>query len=110
MGYLNDEEKTQEKIDVYGWMRTEDLGFLDNDEFLYVLGNEKGKRDKAARYFLPLTRPYRAAVDGGAGCIQHNDGGGLEFSLEEGAPFECWAPSPLFPSVRGWLWAPGELT
>ncbi|XP_039077291.1 long-chain-fatty-acid--CoA ligase ACSBG2-like [Hyaena hyaena] len=41
MGYLNDEEKTQEKIDVYGWMRTEDLGFLDNDEFLYVLGNEK---------------------------------------------------------------------
>ncbi|XP_072643747.1 long-chain-fatty-acid--CoA ligase ACSBG2-like isoform X2 [Canis lupus baileyi] len=41
MGYLNDEENTQEKIDVHGWLHTGDLGFLDTDEFLYVMGNAR---------------------------------------------------------------------
>ncbi|XP_029772319.1 long-chain-fatty-acid--CoA ligase ACSBG2-like [Suricata suricatta] len=40
MGYLNDEKRTREKIDLYGWMHTGDLGLLDHDGFLYVLGNE----------------------------------------------------------------------
>ncbi|CAK7292685.1 Long-chain-fatty-acid--CoA ligase ACSBG2 [Vulpes lagopus] len=41
MGYLNDEENTQEKIDVHGWLHTGDLGFLDTDEFLYIMGNAR---------------------------------------------------------------------
>ncbi|XP_027441726.2 long-chain-fatty-acid--CoA ligase ACSBG2-like isoform X9 [Zalophus californianus] len=41
MGYLNDEENTQEKIDAHGWLHTGDLGFLDTDEFLYVVGNAR---------------------------------------------------------------------
>uniref|UniRef100_A0A673TMI7 long-chain-fatty-acid--CoA ligase n=1 Tax=Suricata suricatta TaxID=37032 RepID=A0A673TMI7_SURSU len=47
MGYLNDEKRTREKIDLYGWMHTGDLGLLDHDGFLYVLGNENGKEAKA---------------------------------------------------------------
>ncbi|XP_037361090.1 long-chain-fatty-acid--CoA ligase ACSBG2-like isoform X2 [Talpa occidentalis] len=39
MGYLNDEENTQEKINLQGWMHTGDFGLLDADNFLYVLGN-----------------------------------------------------------------------
>ncbi|XP_047565127.1 long-chain-fatty-acid--CoA ligase ACSBG2-like isoform X3 [Lutra lutra] len=41
MGYLNDEENTQEKIDAHGWLCTGDLGFLDTDKFLYVVGNTR---------------------------------------------------------------------
>uniref|UniRef100_A0A8C0R3V1 long-chain-fatty-acid--CoA ligase n=1 Tax=Canis lupus dingo TaxID=286419 RepID=A0A8C0R3V1_CANLU len=48
MGYLNDEENTQEKIDVHGWLHTGDLGFLDTDEFLYIMGNARGEPDRAA--------------------------------------------------------------
>ncbi|KAG8519050.1 Long-chain-fatty-acid--CoA ligase ACSBG2, partial [Galemys pyrenaicus] len=39
MGYLNDEKYTQEKISPQGWMHTGDIGLLDIDEFLYILGN-----------------------------------------------------------------------
>lgn len=111
MGYLDDEEKTQEKIDLHGWLRTGDLGFLDDDEFLYVTGNERGEQDQAAGCSLPRTRPHGAAADGGAGCTQHDDEGRLKSSLEEGAPFVCCLSlSPLFLSIQGWLWAPGQLT
>lgn len=52
MGYLNNEENTQEKIDVHGWLHTGDLGFLDTDEFLYIVGNARGEPDRAARCCL----------------------------------------------------------
>uniref|UniRef100_A0A452U2Z7 long-chain-fatty-acid--CoA ligase n=2 Tax=Ursus TaxID=9639 RepID=A0A452U2Z7_URSMA len=47
MGYLDDEENTQAKIDARGWLHTGDLGFMDPDEFLYVVGNTRGEQDKA---------------------------------------------------------------
>uniref|UniRef100_A0A8C9PL64 long-chain-fatty-acid--CoA ligase n=1 Tax=Spermophilus dauricus TaxID=99837 RepID=A0A8C9PL64_SPEDA len=43
MGYLNDKEGTQKMMDCYGWMNTGDLGCLDVNGFLYVLGNVKGE-------------------------------------------------------------------
>nr|XP_048283458.1 long-chain-fatty-acid--CoA ligase ACSBG2-like isoform X2 [Myodes glareolus] len=39
MGYLNDKESTEKKMDNQGWLHTNDLGFLDVDKFLYVTGN-----------------------------------------------------------------------
>ncbi|XP_037053742.1 long-chain-fatty-acid--CoA ligase ACSBG2-like [Peromyscus leucopus] len=39
MGYLNDKEATEKKVDSHGWLHTNDLGFLDIDKFLYVMGN-----------------------------------------------------------------------
>ncbi|KAL6087001.1 hypothetical protein STEG23_009149 [Scotinomys teguina] len=41
MGYLNDKERTEKKVDSQGWLHTNDLGFLDIDRFLYVVGNSK---------------------------------------------------------------------
>ncbi|XP_042552955.1 long-chain-fatty-acid--CoA ligase ACSBG2-like [Dipodomys spectabilis] len=41
MGYLNDFEGTRQKIDSQGWMHTMDMGFLDSDKFLYILGSTK---------------------------------------------------------------------
>lgn len=43
MGYLNDKESTEKKLDNYGWLHTSDLGFLDFDKFLYVLGDIHGE-------------------------------------------------------------------
>uniref|UniRef100_A0A8D2DSH7 long-chain-fatty-acid--CoA ligase n=1 Tax=Sciurus vulgaris TaxID=55149 RepID=A0A8D2DSH7_SCIVU len=43
MGYLNDKEGTQKMMDSYGWMDTGDLGFLDVNSFLYVVGSIKGE-------------------------------------------------------------------
>lgn len=42
MGYLNDKE-SMEKMDSQGWLHTNDLGFLDVDKFLYVMGNSNGE-------------------------------------------------------------------
>uniref|UniRef100_A0A8C8YJZ8 long-chain-fatty-acid--CoA ligase n=1 Tax=Prolemur simus TaxID=1328070 RepID=A0A8C8YJZ8_PROSS len=39
MGYLNNKEGTKDKIDSLGWMHTGDLGFLDDNNFLYIMGN-----------------------------------------------------------------------
>ncbi|KAM5232332.1 LOW QUALITY PROTEIN: long-chain-fatty-acid--CoA ligase ACSBG2 [Hipposideros larvatus] len=44
MGYLNDEETAQEKTDLHGWMQG-DLGFLDTEESLYIMGNVRGEQD-----------------------------------------------------------------
>uniref|UniRef100_A0A8C5L8N4 long-chain-fatty-acid--CoA ligase n=2 Tax=Jaculus jaculus TaxID=51337 RepID=A0A8C5L8N4_JACJA len=41
MGYLHDKESSSKMIDNQGWLHTEDLGFLDNDNFLYVVGTSK---------------------------------------------------------------------
>ncbi|CAO2641044.1 Long-chain-fatty-acid--CoA ligase ACSBG2 [Lemmus lemmus] len=43
MGYLNDKESTEKKMDNQGWLHTSDLGFLDVDKFLYVMGNSNGE-------------------------------------------------------------------
>uniref|UniRef100_A0A8C7B6Y9 long-chain-fatty-acid--CoA ligase n=1 Tax=Neovison vison TaxID=452646 RepID=A0A8C7B6Y9_NEOVI len=61
MGYLNDAENTQEKFDAHGWLRTGDLGFLDADKFLYIVGNTRGEinpnpiEERVKRY-IPLVR------------------------------------------------------
>ncbi|XP_049981205.1 long-chain-fatty-acid--CoA ligase ACSBG2-like [Alexandromys fortis] len=39
MGYLNDKASTEKKMDNQGWLHTNNLGFLDVDKFLYVMGN-----------------------------------------------------------------------
>lgn len=43
MGYLSDHEDTRKMIDNQGWMHTGDLGFLDTDNFLYIMGSLKGE-------------------------------------------------------------------
>ena len=40
-GYWNDPEKTKETIDSRGWLRTGDLGQLDDDGFLQIIGRQK---------------------------------------------------------------------
>uniref|UniRef100_A0A4W3IP33 long-chain-fatty-acid--CoA ligase n=1 Tax=Callorhinchus milii TaxID=7868 RepID=A0A4W3IP33_CALMI len=41
MGYLNMPEQTEQTIDAEGWMHTGDLGYLSNDDFLFLTGKIK---------------------------------------------------------------------
>jgi long-chain-fatty-acid--CoA ligase ACSBG len=41
MGYLNDQEKTQETIDSEGWLHSGDLGRIDDKNFIYITGRLK---------------------------------------------------------------------
>ncbi|XP_076977098.1 long-chain-fatty-acid--CoA ligase ACSBG2-like isoform X2 [Tamandua tetradactyla] len=41
MGYLNDKERTREMISQYSWLHTGDLGLLDANNFLYIMGSVK---------------------------------------------------------------------
>jgi long-chain-fatty-acid--CoA ligase ACSBG len=40
-GYLNDEAKTVETIEENGWMHTGDIGYIDNEGFVYITGRIK---------------------------------------------------------------------
>lgn len=62
MGYLNDETTTREKMDYRGWMHTGDLGFLDTEEFLYVVGSVRGERGWASSCSLPLAPTAAAGI------------------------------------------------
>lgn len=42
MGFLNMEDKTREALDEDGWLRSGDLGKVDEDNFLYITGRIKG--------------------------------------------------------------------
>ncbi len=41
LGYWQDQEKTREAIDVQGWMRTGDLGVMDDEGYLRITGRIK---------------------------------------------------------------------
>ncbi|XP_035251951.1 long-chain-fatty-acid--CoA ligase ACSBG1 [Anguilla anguilla] len=41
MGFLNMEDKTRETLDEHGWLRSGDLGKVDEDNFLYITGRIK---------------------------------------------------------------------
>ena len=40
-GYYNNQTLTQETIDTTGWLHTGDLGFIDNEGFLTIIGRKK---------------------------------------------------------------------
>lgn len=41
MGYVDDEEKTLEAIDDEHWLHTGDIGYVDNDGFIFITGRIK---------------------------------------------------------------------
>lgn len=41
LGYLNNDEATQETIDSEGWLHTGDVAYYDDDEYFYIVDRTK---------------------------------------------------------------------
>ena len=41
VGYLNDQEATDNTIDKEGWLRTGDIGYVDNDDEIFIVDRIK---------------------------------------------------------------------
>jgi long-subunit acyl-CoA synthetase (AMP-forming) len=41
LGYLNNDEATQETIDSEGWLHTGDVAYYDEDEYFYIVDRNK---------------------------------------------------------------------
>lgn len=41
IGYLNDDEATATTIDMEGWLHTGDIGYVDNDEEVFIVDRVK---------------------------------------------------------------------
>jgi acyl-CoA synthetase (AMP-forming)/AMP-acid ligase II len=41
LGYLNNDEATQETVDSEGWLHTGDVAYYDDDEYFYVVDRTK---------------------------------------------------------------------
>lgn len=41
IGYLNDDEATARTIDVNGWLHTGDIGYVDDDDEIYIVDRVK---------------------------------------------------------------------
>lgn len=41
VGYLNDEEATARTIDVEGWLHTGDIGYVDDDDEIFIVDRVK---------------------------------------------------------------------
>ncbi|KAK2997387.1 hypothetical protein RJ639_025459 [Escallonia herrerae] len=58
-GYLNDDEATAATIDVDGWLHTGDIGYVDNDEEVFIVDRVKELiKFKGLQAYFPPTQPH----------------------------------------------------
>ena len=53
-GYLNDIEKTREVLTEDGWFITGDIGYIDDDGFLFIKGRALVFQKLVVKWFLTL--------------------------------------------------------
>ena len=51
-GYLNDIEKSREVLTEDGWFITGDIGYIDNDGFLFIKGGASRFQELVVKWFL----------------------------------------------------------